>query len=132
MRIPEIGTGEKQGFIKIDERRAFMERLRQYFHLIVTAVICFLMGINPKKRGNVHVDETLQMAGCSHSQAWGKSGCRDTSKALKGAFGAGEMGKKDLGLVYFKACRLRPKKENLRMGGPGDRFCPDLIYEKAG
>lgn len=105
-----------------------MKGLRQFFHVIVTAVICFFMGIKSKREekrlaasaGHGVRKETRGMSGCSEgAEASVKNAVsgRSMENVHKWGWGGGSLGS-------YKVSR--------RVNGPGDRPRPVRGGKRAG
>ena len=108
-----------------------MKRLKEYFNVIVTAVICFFMGMIPGKRVHGELVKVLENGYAAGSETRKMTGCREDACRYHEKFNLSDIRNMDY-MKKRKWKRHRIQKIFFWLGGPGDRFRPVPIYEKTG
>ena len=106
------------------KRRTFMKRLKEYFNVIVTAVICFFIGLAHEK--GVH-GEMVKVPGNGYaagSETRGMSGCREDVCRGHKKFHMSKIRNMDC-VKNRKGKRPRLRNVFFWLGGPGDRPHPE-------
>ncbi|MDO5136382.1 MAG: hypothetical protein Q4D55_10045 [Eubacteriales bacterium] len=107
-----------------------MKNLKQFFHVIMTAVICFWVSIRSKKEGKNQLTAALSGAGCC-GETRGMSGCSDDAEASGEGADAGRT-RKSIDSSKRKGWKLGRYQVFRRLNGPGDRPRTDEQWKKAG
>lgn len=103
-----------------------MKKLKKYFNVIVTAVICFFMGM---VRGTKKHEEVVKVLGNGQavgSETRGMSGCSEGAGRWHETFCVSGMSSTDC-TKKRKYRRPRIRKVFFWLGGPGDRPRPDTV-----
>ena len=108
-----------------------MKRLKEYFNVIVTAVICFFMGMIPGKRVHGELVKVLENGYAAGSETRKMTGCREDACRYHEKFNLSDIRNMDY-MKKRKWKRPRIQKIFFWLGGLGDRFRPEPIYEKTG
>lgn len=104
-----------------------MKNLKKYFNVIVTAVICFFMGMVRGKKKHGEIVKVLGNGQAVGSETRGMSGCSEGAGRWHEAFCVSDMSSTD---CMKKRKYKRPRIRNVFfwLGGPGDRPRPDMVW----
>lgn len=108
-----------------------MKRLKNFFKMMVTAVICFFVGILPKKR---EAEKCIAGSGYingdfSGQRGWGKSKYNETLGKSYKPFRMSTVCRRE----NIRECRYKRPKINKKffwLKGPGDRTCMNLLTRR--